>query len=429
MSITLILLTTIIILISFIFNHIKRKLSYLIKDFNNFTDRGLYSNEKDDPLTGRLFLLDGAEWKNMRSKLSPTFSSGKMKGMYELVLKQAEELVEVFNDSLNESSIMEIKDIMARFTTDVIGSCAFGLKCNSLRDPQAEFRVMGLRSLNERRHGPLISGFMQGFPDLARKLHLRSIPDDINEFFMRIVREVVEYREQNNITCNDFLGILISMKKETGVKLSLEQMAAQAFVFFLGGFETSSSTLGFVLYELALHQEMQDKLRQEIKESFKENNIDYETLHQLKFMGHIISETLRKYPIIPLITRLALNDYQIPDYPDYVIKKGMPVFIPIYAFHHDTNYYPEPEKFKPERFASREDICKDSLPWLPFGEGPRNCIGLRFGLMQTRVALAYLLKYFKFSVSEKTEIPLVLDKASVLLSAKNGIFLKVEKIL
>ncbi|KAI8123706.1 Cytochrome P450 6a9 [Lucilia cuprina] len=348
MSITLILLTTIIILISFIFNHIKRKLSYLIKDFNNFTDRGLYSNEKDDPLTGRLFLLDGAEWKNMRSKLSPTFSSGKMKGMYELVLKQAEELVEVFNDSLNESSIMEIKDIMARFTTDVIGSCAFGLKCNSLRDPQAEFRVMGLRSLNERRHGPLISGFMQGFPDLARKLHLRSIPDDINEFFMRIVREVVEYREQNNITCNDFLGILISMKKETGVKLSLEQMAAQAFVFFLGGFETSSSTLGFVLYELALHQEMQDKLRQEIKESFKENNIDYETLHQLKFMGHIISETLRKYPIIPLITRLALNDYQIPDYPDYVIKKGMPVFIPIYAFHHDTNYYPEPEKFKPE---------------------------------------------------------------------------------
>ncbi|XP_037815476.1 probable cytochrome P450 6a21 [Lucilia sericata] len=468
MSTTLILLTTITVLVSLLFYHVKRKLNYwqdqkiphqkpslivgnfqglrkshsmaeiftqhyeqfkgtgpfsgfyfihraavvvldkqlmkniLIKDFNNFTNRGLYNNVKDDPLTGRLFLLDGAEWKNMRNKLSPTFSSGKMKGMYELVLKQADQLIEV-----EQNPVMEIKDIMARFTTDVIGSCAFGINCNSLRDPQAEFRVMGLRSLNERRHGPLISGFMQGFPDSARKLHLRSIPDDINDFFMRIVLEILEYREQNNISSNDFLGILTSMKKETGVKLTMEQMAAQAFVFFLGGFETSSSTLGFALYELALQQQIQDNLRQEIKESFKGNNIEYEALHQLKFMGQIISETLRKYPVIPLITRQALNDYPIPDYPGYVIKKDMPVFIPIYAFHHDANYYPEPEKFKPERFASTEDASKDSLTWLPFGEGPRNCIGLRFGLMQTRVALAYLLKHFKFSVCEKTEVPLV----------------------
>lgn len=105
----------------------------------------------------------------------------------------------------------------------------------------------------------------------------------------------------------------------------------------------------------------------------------------------------------------------------------MPVFIPIYAFHHDSDFYKEPEKFKPQRFDSTKS-GNDTSPWLPFGEGPRNCIGLRFGLMQTRVALAYLLYNFRFSVCERTEIPLVLDKSSVLLSAKNGVYLKVEQI-
>lgn len=106
----------------------------------------------------------------------------------------------------------------------------------------------------------------------------------------------------------------------------------------------------------------------------------------------------------------------------------MPVIVPIYAIHHDADFYPEPDKFKPERFDHDENISKESLSWLAFGVGPRNCIGLRFGLMQTRVALAYLLRNFKFSICKQTEVPLMLDKASVLLSAKHGIHLKVERI-
>lgn len=90
---------------------------------------------------------------------------------------------------------------------------------------------------------------------------------------MRIVRELVEYRKQNKINANDFLGILSSMKQESGTKLSLEQMAAQVFVFFLGGFDISSSTLSFILYELALQQEIQDKLGKEIRKAYDNNNI------------------------------------------------------------------------------------------------------------------------------------------------------------
>ncbi|XP_061395243.1 probable cytochrome P450 6a21 [Musca vetustissima] len=407
----------------------------LIKDFSKFTDRGLFHNEESDPLTGHLFLLDGAKWKNLRNKLSPTFTSGKMRFMYPTITEVADNFVKVFGEmsQANKNGVVEIKELLARFTTDVIGKCAFGIECNSLKDPNAEFRIMGKRSLTERRHGKLLTGLIQGFPGLARKLKMRIVHDDVHNFFMRIVRETVAYREENNIKANDFLSILIDLKngegKSDGVTLSLEEMAAQAFVFFLGGFETSSSTMGFALYELALNQDVQDKLRDEVNEAFTEDgSISYESLHGLPYLGQVISETLRKYTIVPHLNRQALVDYVVPGNPKYVIPKGMPILIPAYGMHHDPKLYPNPEKFDPERFDANAVKQRDSVEFLAFGDGPRNCIGMRFGIMQTRVGMAYLLRHFKFSVCEETEVPLIWDKASFVLCSKNGIYLKVDKL-
>lgn len=154
-------------------------------------------------------------------------------------------------------------------------------------------------------------------------------------------------------------------------------------------------------------------------------NFSYSIFLKIFFIG---LETLRKYTIVPHLNRQALADYEVPGHPKFIIKKGMPVLIPAYAIHHDPDLYPEPEKFNPERFSSVNGKQRDSVEWLAFGDGPRNCIGMRFGLMQTRVGLAYLLRHFKFSVCEQTEIPLVWSKTSFVLATKNGIFLKVEKI-
>ena len=209
--------------------------SILIKDFSNFIDLGIFHNERDDPLTGHVFLLDDSKWKNLRQKLSPTFTSGKMKFMYPSVIKVAEEFIKVMDHHLKTSPVVEIRELLARFTTDVVGTCAFGIDCNSLKDPQAEFRLMGKRSRSERRHGGLFLAFMQGFPKLACKLHMKQTPDDITAFYMRIVRETVAYREANKIQRNDFLNILMDLKndQQSGkvIKFSIEEMAAQIFVF------------------------------------------------------------------------------------------------------------------------------------------------------------------------------------------------------
>lgn len=145
-------------------------------------------------------------------------------------------------------------------------------------------------------------------------------------------------------------------------------------------------------------------------------------------MFFLFLETLRLYTVLPLISRRAVNDYAIPGYPNYVIKKDMNITIPSCAIHRDPEYYPNPEIFNPDNFA--DDVVAQRPPclWLPFGEGPRNCIGMRFGKMQTIIGLVMLLRNFRFSTCEQTENPLTYDRTSFMLTTQRGINLKVEKL-
>ncbi|XP_013100111.2 cytochrome P450 6a8 [Stomoxys calcitrans] len=406
----------------------------MITDFNDFSHRGGYYNEKDDPLSGHLFQLDGPRWKQMRMKLTPTFTSGKMKFMFPTVVEVGERFINVLSDLIQKDDVvkegLEIRELLARFTTDVIGCCAFGLECNSLKDPEAKFRKMGQKVFTERRHGRLLFAFAQAFPDLARKFGMAFIPEDVSQFFMKVVKDTVEYREREKVERNDFMNLLIELKNRNDTEgLTLEQIAAQAFVFFLAGFETSSSTMGFALYELAIHQDMQTKVRQEINGVLKQydGKLTYEGVKELKYLQQILYETMRKYPVASLVVRKALVDYKVANSP-YTIEKGTVVIIPIDAIHHDAAIYPSPSEFIPERFAAEEIAKRHSMSWIPFGEGPRNCIGLRFGKMQAMVGLALLLRNFKFTLSAKTPVPLVYDEKAVVLTAKGGIYLNLEAI-
>ncbi|KAH8355325.1 hypothetical protein KR093_010972, partial [Drosophila rubida] len=410
----------------------------LIKDFNKFSDRGFFHNPEDDPLSGQLFLLDGHKWKSMRNKLSSTFTSGKMKHMFPIVVKVGEEFIDVFSDMVAKSAVVEVRELLARFTTDVIGTCAFGIECSSLKDPEAEFRVMGRKSITDLRHNVIGIMMLNSFPKFSRRIHMKMTPEHIEKFFLRIVKETIAYREQNNIRRNDFMDQLIDLKNnrliksETGESMSLtvEEITAQAFVFFAAGFETSSTTMGFALYELAQRQDIQDRLRKECNEVLAKHNgeLTYESLKEMGYLCQVISETLRLWTVLPILNRECLEDYVVPGYPKYVIKKGMPVLIPAGAMHRDEKLYPNPNEFNPDNFEPERVNNRDSVEWLPFGDGPRNCIGMRFGEMQARIGLSKLITKFRFSVCDQTTIPIKYDVKSFLIASASGIYLKVERI-
>lgn len=278
----------------------------LIKDFKTFQDRGVFNNVRDEPLTGHLFTLEGEEWRAMRHKLTPVFSSGKMKHMFGVIAEVSERLVKAVESAVasTDGDDIEIKEFCARFTTDVIGTCAFGIECNSLEDPNAEFRAKGRDIFSKPRHNQLLQLFILTNPKISKKLRLKAVTDDVHSFFLNAVRSTVDYRKKNNIKRNDFMDQLIQLRAENeeearkggGIDLSkgltIEQMAAQAFVFFIAGFETSSSTMGFCLYELALQQDVQQRLRDEIETVLNEvsnGEVTYDAINQMTYLEQVLS--------------------------------------------------------------------------------------------------------------------------------------------
>lgn len=127
------------------------------------------------------------------------------------------------------------------------------------------------------------------------------------------------------------------------------------------------------------------------------------------------------------LVRLAQNDYKIPG-TEIIIEKGTSVWIPAYAIQHDPEYYPEPEKFMPERFSADLVAEREGTKWLPFGEGPRNCVGLRFGMMQSRIGLLTILNNFDLSICESTSIPLKFVPKNFILTPEGGVYLKFKNL-
>ena len=273
-------------------------------------------------------------------------------------------------------------------------------------------------------------------------------------FFRTIIDETVRVREEKKITRPDLIHLMMLSRKgklkfeeyiklpkdgfaaveesETGRNennpkyLTNEDITAQVLVFFLGAYDTSSSTIAFAGYELAVNPLIQKKLRQELGKAHKacDGNITYEKLLELKYLDMVISETLRKWPQGSRLDRKCTKAFEIQ--PERVgeqvvkLKEGDFCWIPVYGLHMDPNYFPNPDAFDPERFNDENIEKIQPCTYLPFGSGPRNCIGSRFALLETKIVLYYLLLEFEFVPTEKTQIPIKIRKDSALLLPEKG---------
>lgn len=186
----------------------------LTKEFQHFSSRSEDIDEEKDPLAAHLVNLNGNKWKFMRSKLTPTFSSGKMKMMFHTLLSCSEELNVYLAAHEKSEEPLEIKEVMARFTTDIIASCAFGIECNSLKEPDNVFRKQGKRVFELSRWDFVRTLIVRNLPKIAALLRLQRSSEETHLFFMNLVRQTVEYRENNNVSRKDFLELLIQLKNK-----------------------------------------------------------------------------------------------------------------------------------------------------------------------------------------------------------------------
>lgn len=410
----------------------------LVKDFNYFSDRYATPDLNDRLGYANLFMMKNPGWKVLRSKLTPIFTSGKLKKMFDLMIEVGYDL-----DSHLESLKLEgggknfdVKDVCAKFTTDMIATTAFGLRANSMNNPDSDFRKYGKKvfEYNISRGFEFLTIFF--IPGMVRSTGAKFFGKEVSYFFRNVFWQVINERIASGMKRNDLIDLLIELKNSYGdedlggFKFGGDDLVAQASVFFTGGFETSSTVMSFALYEMALQPDIQKKLRQEILEALEKNDgkVSYDMVQNLPYMDMVVSETLRMYPPLGFLDRVAGQDYKVPN-SDLIIEKGTPVMISMIGMHYDPQYFPNPEKFDPERFTEENKKNRPAYVYFPFGEGPHVCIGLRLGLLQSKLGLIHLLKQHEYSPSEKTCIPMRLDPKGLTTTALGGIQLNVRKIV
>lgn len=188
----------------------------LIKDFSKFADRGIKLHEKAEPLSPHLFNLEPKRWRPLRLKLSPTFTSGKLKNMFYLLVECAEHLEKYLGDLFDESNakekIMEVRELTAKFTTDVIGVCAFGLQMNAIAEEHSPFRVMGRRFFTFNWKKTLRVRFRDILPKIYQIFSNWLTDHEFNNFFIDTMKQTMEYRKKNNVVKNDFVDLLMAIK-------------------------------------------------------------------------------------------------------------------------------------------------------------------------------------------------------------------------
>ena len=406
-----------------------------MKSFDNFPDHKMFIDESVDPLFGsNLFNISGDKWREARALLSPAFTSSKMKAMYELMVECAEDFVKHLSERKeSENRMVGAKDLFGKYTNDVIATCAFGIKLNTMTDPTNEFYVLGRKATNLEGILSLKFFIARAFPWLLRLLQITFVSKEVRRFFESIVTTTVKTRDNKGITRPDMLQLMMDArgKGSKHLKLDITEMTAQAFIFFFGGFDASSTQMCILAHCLVIYPDIHKRLQEEVDEVIKKTNgkPTYETINDMPYLEAVFRESMRRHTQVSFIDRLCSSSYELPPAlpggKSITLQPSMNIWVPSAAIHMDPKYYDDPEKFDPDRFLDKKVTTSDATN-LGFGIGPRSCIGNRFAILETKVLFFHLLAKFNLKANEKTCIPFEYSKSTFAITPKGGYWLTLE---
>uniref|UniRef100_A0A0B7AHN9 Cytochrome P450 n=1 Tax=Arion vulgaris TaxID=1028688 RepID=A0A0B7AHN9_9EUPU len=397
-----------------------------VKSFNNFVNRRVIV-EFDGPFMDNLLTIKDDHWKYVRNIMSPTFSSGRIKRMSQHLERNSQRLVNILRAKQERNENVELKDIISHFTLDVIASTGFGLDINTIENPDNAFATNAKKCV---RGSPLVVLLAFTAPWLLKllgKIGVSMFSKESLLFFTKTIDSAMESRKEEGEAgkVNDFMDLLINAEKESGQSdrgsLTRSEIHGQVILFILAGYDTVSTVLSFTLFMLANHPECCQMLQKEIDEKLGNESPNYDNVQNLTKLDMCISETMRMYPPGFVLDRVCSDDITIQG---IHIPKDMVVSFPVYAIHYDPEIWPEPEKFKPERFNIENKASRHPYAYLPFGHGPRNCIGMRLALLELKIALAFVLKSLTPVTCDKTVYPAKLEKFQ--MKALDGLWVKLN---
>ncbi|XP_044534557.1 thromboxane-A synthase [Gracilinanus agilis] len=422
----------------------------LVKNFGNFTNR-MMSGLETKPIADSILFLRNKRWEEVRSTLTPAFSPKKLDEVIPLISQACDLLLTHLKPYAESGEAFDIQRSYGCYTLDVVASVAFGFQVDSQKTPEDPF-VKHCRRFFQFSIPKFVLILILAFPSIMIPL-ARVLPnknrDELSAFFNNVVRNVITLRDKQaeEERRRDFLQILLdargspfsadvrqsaqngdsSVHQATSrvlqKTLTTDEIVGQAFIFLIAGYETITNTLSFATYLLATNSECQEKLLREV-DKFSERNAvpKFCTLEEeLPYLDMVIAETLRMYPPAFRFTRETAKDCDVMG---LHIPAGAIVETAVGYLHHNPEYWPNPETFIPERFSLEARQQHLPFTYLPFGAGPRSCIGVKMAMLEIKMTLLRLLQKFRFEICPETQVPLQLKSRSA-LGPRNGVYIKI----
>lgn len=389
-------------------------------------------------------------WRFLRSTLTPAFTSGKLRKMDKIVTNTVDKTIDQLKDRIVESEgVIDMVLVFQGITLDVICQSGMGVRLDTGRqtDKELQKQISKLLGFTLEKNPYLLMLFF--IPDIKKVMELFDM--DFNDtkalsYIKKSIDEIIKERKEdkNSEEIQDLLQLMINTNvehvkiTENEPNLDNEEMkdaekphrgmtddeiAANAITFLFAGYDTTSTAMIFTAYFLATEQEYQEKIANEISQKIGDSDPDYDNIQGLVYLDMFVSESMRLYPPVTRINRNNDYDWTIGK---YTFPGGISITTPVFTLHRLAEFWPEPETFNPERFSAENKANIVPYTYLPFGAGPRNCIGMRFANMEVKMTMVKLLQNFRIKPSRDLNIPPKLEK-NVFCRPIGGMKLVLEK--
>ncbi|CAK9316778.1 unnamed protein product [Citrullus colocynthis] len=348
-----------------------------------------------------LVTSEGQRWAKSRKIANFAFHGDSLKNMIPTMIECGEKMIEGWKNY--EGKELDVFKEFKVYTLDVISHTAFG---SSYQQGKNIFQMLQQLTDLSIRNGykiklPIISKILKSKDDIeGERLEKR-----MKECFMEIIRGREEKLKNGEAEGygNDFLGMLVKAKNEgeESERISEDVIVDECKTFYFAGHETTNVLITWILFLLSIHKEWQQKARNEVLRIFgHHNNPTSEGLSRLKTMTMIIHETLRLYPPAMTVSRQVVEkEVRLGS---LLLPTTLQLTIPTIAVHHDKAFWGEDvHEFKPERFSDgvSKAMERNSAGYLPFGLGPRNCVGMNFAMNEAKIAMSMILQKYSFTLS------------------------------
>ncbi|XP_061386315.1 probable cytochrome P450 28d1 [Musca vetustissima] len=410
----------------------------LVNDFKHFHDNAIgdtFDEKSDTILANNPFILKGEEWKERRTEVVPGMSPNRIKNVYPVTLEICKRLTDFVRQQVEEHNKKGIGayELFLRYTTEVVSACVLGIHIGTLNDKPSSFldRIKNIFKLTPSQIAYQIT--VAFIPNLKKIIKTKFFTKANAQYFFNLMSDSIELRlKEGNTNRADFLNFILQLKEKKNYSNVI--LTGHAMTFLTDGFLTTSHSIAHCLLGLARNPKAQEKLREEILSNINEVGVvSFESLSEMPYLDACFNEAIRLFSPLSTNTKLCTEPYEFvnSDGSSFEMKKGEIVFLSYRSIHYDERYYQNPEEYIPERFLPENGGVKkfrEQGKYLGFGDGPRICLGMRFGATQAKAAIVEIIRNFHVKVNAKTRNDNLLDKREFLALLDGGIWLDFERI-